>query len=78
MNFADQDALIEDDPDIYYLKEHAISTTRLLPVQLHIFDADALHDLIMPGLPFPVSARIGKSDRTAPANDRAVDTGSLK
>jgi len=45
MDFGDRDALIEDDPDTYYLKEHYVNYPCVL-VRLSRVDADALHDLV--------------------------------
>jgi len=45
MDFADRDALLEDDPDTYYLKEHYVSYPCVL-VQLSRVHGDALHDLV--------------------------------
>ena len=45
MDFADRDALIEDDPGTYYLKEHYLSYPCVL-VRLSRVHADALRDLI--------------------------------
>jgi hypothetical protein len=45
MDFADGDALIEYDPDIYYLKEHYLNYPCVL-VRLSRIHADALHDLV--------------------------------
>jgi hypothetical protein len=45
MDFADRDALIEDDPDIYYLKEHYLNYPCVL-VRLSRVRADALRDLV--------------------------------
>jgi hypothetical protein len=45
MDFADRDALIEDDPDTYYLKEHYVSYPCVL-VRLSRVHPDALHDLV--------------------------------
>ncbi len=45
MDFADRDALIEDDPDTYYLKEHYLNYPCVL-VRLSRVRADALRDLI--------------------------------
>jgi hypothetical protein len=59
MDFADRDALIEDDPDICYLKEHYLNYPCVL-VRLSRIHADALHDLVTGAYRF-VSAKIGKS-----------------
>jgi hypothetical protein len=45
MDFADRDALIEDDPGTYYLKEHYLNYPCVL-VRLSRVHRDALHDLI--------------------------------
>src|SRR5688572_113165 len=45
MEFADRDALLEDDPDTYYLKEHYVNYPCVL-VRLSRIHADALRDLI--------------------------------
>jgi hypothetical protein len=45
MDFADRDALIEDDPGAYYLKEHYVNYPCVL-VRLSRVGADALRDLV--------------------------------
>jgi len=45
MDFADRDALIEDDPDTYYLKEHYVGYPCVL-VRLSRVHPDALRDLV--------------------------------
>lgn len=45
MDFADRDALIEDDPDTYYLKDHYLGYPCVL-VRLSRVRADALRDLV--------------------------------
>ena len=45
MNVADRDALIEDDPDTYYLKDHYVDYPCVL-VRLSRVRADALRDLV--------------------------------
>jgi hypothetical protein len=45
MDFADRDALIEDDPDTYYLKEHYVNYPCVL-ARLARVSPDALLDLI--------------------------------
>jgi hypothetical protein len=45
MDFADRDALIEDDPGTYYLKEHYLNYPCVL-VRLSRVRADALRDLV--------------------------------
>src|SRR5712671_3189140 len=45
MDFADRDALVEDDPGTYYLKEHYVNYPCVL-VRLTRVRAEALRDLI--------------------------------
>jgi hypothetical protein len=45
MEFADRDALIEDDPDTYYLKDHYLNYPCVL-VRLSRVRGDALRDLL--------------------------------
>jgi hypothetical protein len=58
MDFADRDALIEDDPGAYYLKEHYLNYPCVL-VRLSRVGADALRDLVSGAHHF-VTARLGK------------------
>ena len=58
MDFADRDALIEDDPGTYYLKEHYLNYPCVL-VRLSRVRADALHDLIAGAYRF-VTARMAR------------------
>jgi hypothetical protein len=46
MDFADRDALIADDPDVYYLKEHYVGYPCVL-VRLARVGADALRGLVV-------------------------------
>ena len=46
MDFADRDALIEDDPDTCYLKEHYVNYPCVL-VRLSRVGRDALQDLVV-------------------------------
>jgi hypothetical protein len=46
MDFPDRDALVEDDPDTYYLKEHYVGYPCVL-VRLSKVPADALRDLVV-------------------------------
>jgi hypothetical protein len=55
MDFAARDALIEDDPDTYYLKDHYLNYPCVL-VRLSRIRKDALRDLIV-GAHRHVSAR---------------------
>ena len=58
MDFADRDALVEDDPGTYYLKEHYLNYPCVL-VRLSRVRADALQDLSAGAYRF-VSAKIGR------------------
>jgi hypothetical protein len=61
MAFADRDALVDDDPDTYYLKEHYLNYPCVL-VRLKCVRLDALRDLVAGAHRF-VSARMrSKSD----------------
>lgn len=46
MAFPDRDALVEDDPDTYYLKEHYLSHPCVL-ARLNRIGLDALRDLVV-------------------------------
>jgi len=46
MDFPDRDALIEEEPDVYYLKEHYVNYPCVL-VRLSCVSRDALHDLVV-------------------------------
>ena len=67
MDFADRDALLEDDPGTYYLKEHYVSYPCVL-VRLSRVRADALRDLITGAYRF-VSA---KAPRKSAGGSRKV------
>jgi hypothetical protein len=67
MDFADRDALLEDDPDTYYLKDHYLNYPCVL-VRLSRVRDDALRDLITGAYRF-VSAKVrtkqaGRKSRT--------------
>src|SRR5512145_3265142 len=55
MDFPERDALLEDDPDTYYLKEHYVGYPCVL-VRLSKVPSDALRDLVV-GAHRYVSAR---------------------
>jgi hypothetical protein len=61
MDFADRDALIEDDPDTYYLKDHYLNYPCVL-VRLSRVGADALRDLVTGAYRF-VTAKRSKGRR---------------
>jgi hypothetical protein len=58
MDFAGRDALLEDDPDTYYLKDHYLNYPCIL-VRLSRVHADALHDLVTGAYSF-VSSKAAK------------------
>ena len=59
MDFAHRDALIEDDPDTYYLKDHYLNYPCVL-VRLSRVRADALRDLVTGAYRF-MTAKIERS-----------------
>ena len=65
MDFPDRDALVEEEPDVYYLKEHYVNYPCVL-VRLSRVRKDALHDLVVGAHRF-ISAKTrptaGKSSR---------------
>jgi hypothetical protein len=63
MDFADRDALVEEDPATYYLKEHYLNYPCVL-VRLSRVRADALRDLITGAHRF-VSAKARRKSRAA-------------
>jgi hypothetical protein len=69
MDFADRDALIEDDPDTYYLKEHYVGYPCVL-VRLSRVHPDALRDLVI-GAHRYVSAKSRK--KSAARRGKGVD-----
>ena len=67
MDFADRDALVEDDPGTYYLKEHYLNYPCVL-VRLSRVRADALRDLITGAHHFvSAKARRKSGSRRGPA-----------
>jgi hypothetical protein len=79
MDFADRDALIEDDPDTYYLKDHYVNYPCVL-VRLSRVRADALRDLVTGAYRF-ITAKKGTSRRQRPRNlysARKTFTGSSR
>jgi len=63
MDFADRDALIEDDPGTYYLKEHYLSYPCVL-VRLSRVHPDALRDLVA-GAHRYVTSKMRKKSKSA-------------
>ena len=76
MDFADRDALVEDDPGTYYLKEHYLNYPCVL-VRLSRVRADALRDLIAGAHRF-VSARARRkpAGRSRRGVARPIPTGT--
>ena len=62
MDFPDRDALIEDDPGTYYLKDHYLNYPCIL-VRLSRVQPDALRDLVIGAHRF-VSAKASKKRRS--------------
>jgi hypothetical protein len=62
MDFPDRDALIEDDPGTYYLKDHYLNYPCVL-VRLSRIHPDALRDLVVGAHRF-VSAKARKKKRS--------------
>jgi len=62
MDFADRDALIEDDPGTYYLKDHYLNYPCVL-VRLSRVHRDALRDLVIGAHRF-VSAKARQKKRS--------------
>jgi len=67
MDFADRDALIEDDPDTYYLKDHYLNYPCVL-VRLSRIHPDALRDLVIGAHRF-ISAKARKKKRSTVAGE---------
>ena len=67
MDFPARDALLEDDPDTYYLEEHYVGYPCVL-VRLAKVPADALRDLVV-GAHRYVSA--GRGRKTTPTSRRS-------
>ena len=62
MDFADRDALVEDDPGTYYLKDHYLNYPCVL-VRLSRIHPDALRDLVIGAHRF-VSAKARRKKRS--------------
>jgi len=62
MDFADRDALLEDDPGTYYLKDHYLNYPCVL-VRLSRVHSDALRDLVIGAHRF-VSAKARRKKRS--------------
>ena len=65
MDFADRDALIEEDPDTYYLKEHYVGYPCVL-VRLSRVPPDALRDLLIGAHRYVSARRKRRPARTQP------------
>ena len=68
LDFADRDAMIAEDPETYYLKDHYVPYPCVL-VRLDKVHPDAMRDLLIAGHRF-VSATIKKKKRGAAAAPR--------
>jgi hypothetical protein len=64
MDFADRDALLEDDPDTYYLKDHYVGYPCVL-VRLSKVPSDALRDLVIGAHRYVSATRKRKKKTTA-------------
>ncbi len=62
MDIADRDALIADDPDTYYLKEHYVGYPCVL-VRLARVQADALHGLVVGAHRYVLAKKTKKAPR---------------
>jgi hypothetical protein len=60
MDFADRDALLDDDPDTYYLKDHYVGYPCVL-VRLARVQPDALRDLVIGAHRYVIATRKKKS-----------------
>ena len=65
IDFPDRDALIEEQPDIYYLKDHYVDYACVL-VRLSRVHPDALRDLLRAGWAFANSKAPRKGRRRGP------------
>jgi hypothetical protein len=65
MDFAQRDALVEEDPDVYYLKEHYVDYPCVL-VRLSRVHPDALRDLVQGAYRFVSATAPKPRDRVAP------------
>jgi hypothetical protein len=72
MDFAQRDALIEEDPETYYLKDHYVGYPCVL-VRLAKVHPDALRDLVSGAHRF-VSATVPTRTRSAPKRPRRPGT----
>jgi hypothetical protein len=71
MDFADRDALIEDDPDTYYLKDHYLNYPCVL-VRLSRVRADALRDLVTGAYRYITAKMVKSGGRRRRATTRAT------
>ena len=74
MGFADRDALVEDDPATYYLKEHYVNYPCVL-VRLDRIQVDGLRDLVVGAYRFVNSqmpTKVGRRNRRTRAGDRMM------
>jgi len=65
MDFAQRDALVQEDPDVYYLKEHYVDYPCVL-VRLSRVHPDSLRDLVQGAYRFVSATAPKRRDRVAP------------
>ena len=68
MDFAERDALIEEDPESYYLKDHYLNYPCVLVRLSHVSD-DALRDLVLGAHRFVSSRARKRSTRRARSDE---------
>jgi len=66
MDIADRDALIAEDPDTYYVKDHYVGYPCVL-VRLHRVGADALRGLVIGAHRYVIAKKKAKPGRVAPS-----------
>ncbi len=65
MDFAERDMLVEEQPDVYYLKEHYVGYPCVV-VRLDRIGSDALRDLIIGAQPFRQHEGTQEIERSRP------------
>ena len=74
MDFPDRDALIADDPEVYYLKDHYLGYPCVL-ARLSRIRRDALRDLVIGAHRFMIAKAV---KRSSSARTRTRDSGRRK
>jgi hypothetical protein len=80
LDFADRDALVEEEPDTYYLKDHYVGSPCVL-VRLSRVHPDALRDLVVAAHRFVSAAgdkRSGPRSAPGPRSSRGVSRRSRR